>query len=83
MRLRADVLVDEHDGAVEQLAARRDQPGGELRAADVDRQDHRWQPLRRRPVGAVASGSVGSVGGCVVAVVVGVFVRIQTISREG
>ena len=46
--LRTDVLVDEHDGAVEQLAARRDQPGGELGAADVDGQHDRRQPPRRR-----------------------------------
>ena len=57
--LRADVLVDEHDGAVEQLAARRDQAGGELGAADVDGEHDRRQLAGggAASVGVVGSGS--------------------------
>ena len=56
-----DVLVDEHDGAVEQLAAHRHQPDGELGAADVDRQDDERQ-LARAAIGAVV-GVVGAPAG--------------------
>ena len=83
--LGTDVLVDEHDGAVEQLAARRDQAGGELGAADVDGEHDRRQlagaarDLGRRRIGRRVGDVVGRrwswrlVG----------FVRIQTISRQG
>ena len=40
VRLRTDVTLDRHERAVEQLAAHRHQPGRELRAADVDGEDH-------------------------------------------
>ena len=40
VRLRTDVALDGHERAVEQFAAERHQPGRELRAADVDGEDH-------------------------------------------
>ena len=44
VRLRTDVALDRHERAVEQFAPQRHQPGRELRAADVDGEDHvtRW-----------------------------------------
>ena len=40
VRLRTDVALDRHERAVEQLAPHRHQPRRELRAADVDGEDH-------------------------------------------
>ena len=44
VRLRTDIALDGHERAVEQFAAQRHQSGRELRAADVDGEDHvtRW-----------------------------------------
>ena len=81
--LRPDVLVDQDDGAVEQVAAHRDEAGGELGAADVDGEHGRWQPLRRRRRDGVLA--VAGLRRCGLGVVIRcvVFVRIQTTSREG
>ena len=40
VRLRTDIALDGHERAVEQFASEGHQPGRELRAADVDGEDH-------------------------------------------
>ena len=40
VRLRSDIGLDRHERAVEQFASQRHQPSRELRAADVDGEDH-------------------------------------------
>ena len=61
--LGADVVVDEHDGPVDELALGTDQSGGELGAADVDGQDDlgqlRRRRHRRRRVGHLVAGLAG------------------------